>query len=420
MDKTAQREGQTGRGFFNKLRETINMPGKVFDGVFRKELENVMLDVKDKDDNIRAVFTGKTIGNAMPTDNTAIKDILKSARRNFNRREYMPAVIDLGHFHKKLLEASNFITELKVDVDQIHHKFLFQGLKDTGYDTKLDSFRQHMQNLQTAKASYSPEHFVKEAGMLDDLMTFLSRRGRGLMAWEKRYPQKIKALRDGAEGCISEAEKIFETSLGNLKGMATARATRRPDEYIEVANKMKADFAKFDLKFRDFYAKAVNPWLQIKDQVEAKEKAEAEQSGTGSPAPGPQAAAPTGPTGEMVAPKPSTGTPPMGGGFLGLVPQGGGMGVAPLGSNPPGSSPPFAPPAPAPQEPALEEVDTGPVTERNPKPPVHAAFYHSLEALGNESPKVLAKYISRYAASIQASDPETAIELFKVSRRING
>lgn len=387
MDKIAQR-----RGFIDKFRETINMPGKFFDGIFRKELENVMQSLKAMDDRIRAVFTGKTIDTAMPTDSVSFKDLLKSARKNFNRREYMSAVIDLGAVHKKMLEISKDISSFKVDVDKIHHKFLFDGLKGTDYEGKLDSFRQHMQT----KAESSIDGFVKEAGMLDDLLTFLSRRGRGLMAWEKRYPQKIKALRDGSDNLINECQKVFENSISNLKGMATARATRRPDEYIEIANKMKAEFDKFDASFRGFYASAVKPWLDIKDQIESKEKAEAEQNGTGAPTPDTQT-----PTGGP--PAPSTVVQP--------TPLGGQSGP-PVGV-PPGvmSSPPSAPP--------VQTEEEAPDTVKSP-PPVHASFYSSLESLGHESPQVLAKYISKYAISIQKSDPNTALELFNVARRIKG
>jgi hypothetical protein len=401
MNKIAQR-----RGFIDKFRETVNMPGKYLDGIFRPEIERVMASLKEMDDRIRAVFTGKTIGNAMPTDGVAVKDVLKSARRNFNRREYMSAVIDLGAFHKKMLAVSKDISEFKVDVDKIHHKFLFEGLKGTDYESKLDPFRQHMKDLQT-KAEDSTDGFVKEAGMLDDLLTFLSRRGRGLMAWEKRYPQKIKALRDGADALINESQKVFESSLANLKGMATARATRRPDEYIEIANKMKADFDKFDGNFRGFYAKAVQPWLDVKDQIEAKEKAQAEADGTGAPtgtqAPGQTPPVPdldikTPPQNSAVQPTPGPSAGPPSGVPSGVM-----------------SSPPSAPKLELPLQPEEEAPDT----VRSP-PPVHAAFYASLEKLGNESPRVLAKYIARYAVSIQTSDPKTAVELFNVVRKIKG
>jgi hypothetical protein len=317
----------------------------------------------------------------------------------------MSAVIDLGAFHKKMIAVSKDISAFKVDVDKIHHKFLFEGLKGTDYESKLDPFRQHMKDLQT-KAEDSSDGFVKEAGMLDDLLTFLSRRGRGLMAWEKRYPQKIKALREGADGLINEAQKVFESSLANLKGMATARATRHPDEYIEIANKMKADFDRFDANFRGFYAKAVQPWLDVKDQIEAKEKAQAEADGTGAPTAPSQM--PQVPDLDIKAPQnPAVQTAPAG--------QSGPPTGVPSGVM---SSPPAAP-KPQLELPLQPEEETSPDTVRSP-PPVHAAFYTSLEKLGNESPQVLAKYISKYAVSIQTSDPETAIELFKVSRRING
>jgi len=395
MDKFAQK-----RGLFNKLRETINMPGKYLDGIFRPEIERIMISLKKMDDRIRAVFTGQTIGDATPSDSQAIKDVLKDARKNFNRREYMSAVTDLGHFHKKMLAVARDISLFRLDVDKIHHKFLFEGMKDSGYDKKLDSFREHMKELQT-KAEYSSEHFIKEAGMIDDLVTFLSRRGRGLMAWEKRYPQKIKALRDGADSLINDAQKMFDSDLASLKAMATARATRRPDEYIEYANKMKSEFDKFDIRFKDFYAKAVQPWLQVKDSIEAQEKATAEADGTGAPTPATPGVTPQVPDLDVKAPQvPQQQNPQMSLQF------------------PPGTQQ-VAPPAAPKLELPLQPEEDAPDTVKSP-PPVHAhqSFYNSLEALSKESPLILAKYISKYAASIQHSDSAMAIELFSIARKI--
>src|SRR5271166_1205891 len=98
MNKIAQR-----RSLLNQLREKINIPGAYLEGFFKPELDRVMTSLKELDDRIRSVLTGKKIGKAeAPADNVAVKDLLKSAQKNFNRREYMAVVADLGHFHKKM------------------------------------------------------------------------------------------------------------------------------------------------------------------------------------------------------------------------------------------------------------------------------------------------------------------------------
>ena len=95
MNKIAQR-----RSLLNQIREKVNMPGSYLEGFFKPELDRVMTALKELDDRIRAELTGKQIGDAeAPADAVSAKDLLKSARQNFNRREYMAGVAEfLGSF----------------------------------------------------------------------------------------------------------------------------------------------------------------------------------------------------------------------------------------------------------------------------------------------------------------------------------
>src|SRR5580693_6246194 len=119
--KTAQK-----RSVLNQLREKINMPGNYLEGFFKPELDRVMTSLKELDDRIRAVLTGKKIGNAEPpADGLAAKDLVKSAKTNFNRREYIAGIVDLGKFHKKMFDITQDVSKFFVDVNKIHNKFLF-------------------------------------------------------------------------------------------------------------------------------------------------------------------------------------------------------------------------------------------------------------------------------------------------------
>jgi hypothetical protein len=166
MDKFAQSKRQTGRGILNELRERVNMPGAYLEGFFKPELDRVMTSLKILDDKIRSVLTGQKIGGAdVPSDGKSAKDILKTARTNFNRREYMAGVADLGLFHKKMFDISTDINKFFVDVNKIHHKFLFEGLDDK-YKGHLEDFRKHMDTAQK-KADAESRYFIKEAGIMD-------------------------------------------------------------------------------------------------------------------------------------------------------------------------------------------------------------------------------------------------------------
>ena len=448
MDKFAQSKRQTGRGILNELREKINMPGAYLEGFFKPELDRVMTSLKILDDKIRSILTGQKIGGAdILSDGKSAKDLLKTARTNFNRREYIAGVADLGQFHKKMFDISTDINKFFVDVNKIHHKFLFEGLDDK-YKDQLEDFRKHMDTVQK-KADAESRYLVKEAGIMDFFVNIGTKRGRGLAAWEKKYPKQTKDLREGGARLLEESQKLLDNTIVNLKQMASARATRRPDEYMDIANKIKADFDKYDngdKGFRAYYNGAILPWLKIKDEIDSRDEKKQSLLPTGdpnigkiemgydAPSQGPSTSGAT-PSGEL----------PMGGGFA-TVDTTGNVGISqtparlpsslspqPVGNIPPlGSGPIGGPnyafqgpgPSPfstAPTVPAVEE--TAPDTERN-KTMVglgaHKRFYQSLEALSKEDPLILAKYISKYASSIQGTDPETAIELFTIVRKIKG
>lgn len=413
MDKTAQE-----RGFFNKLRESVNKPGAFLEGIFKPELERVMVQLKALDDRIRSELTGKKIGSGeAPAIQTSAKDLLKASRTSFNRREYMTGISDLAMFHKKMQAVSNDIDKFFVDINKIHHRFLFDGV-DEG---KIKSLREHM---EPKAASMTAEQLLKEAGLVDSLLNFVTRRGRGLAAWEKKYPKEIKALRDGGSKLLDHADVLLANSISVLKEMATARATRRPDEYMDLAGKIKADFNKFDASFKAYYQNAITPWMKIKDEVEAAQKAK-EPAATPSSDPStgktelgaePPPPAPGSPSGSPVS-----GVPPMGGGFMTVKPNI----LAP--SAPPAVAPPPAPPTSDEAPDTLKDpsvVPPGNQVRIAPDPPRvrvgHEQFYKSLESMSQEDPRILCSYIAKYATVIQGDDPETAIALFSIVKRLKG
>lgn len=410
MDKFAQE-----RGFFNKMREKMNMPGSYLDRFFKPELERIMGALRVVDDKIRAELSGKTIEGQAPEIEKSAKDLIKDARRNFARREYMTGAADLGMFHKKMALIAAEINKWEVDVNRIHHRFLFQGTDEE----KINKFREYMES----KKAQEINRLVKQAGVMDFFYNLVSPRGRALAAWEKRYPKQTKELREGGPKMVDAAESLLNNTLSLLKEMATARAVRRPDDYMDAANKIVAEYNKFDAGdkgFRAFYQKAILPFMQIKEKVEEKlktEKPEAEQVAYKAPqkmelgyqVEGPkeeQAPAPPAPPAAPGAPAtpptiPDLETPPAKTTQMQL----------PFGAQPPGASPPFAPPA-------KPEAAPGEITEKQSSR--HENFLVALTKMGNEDPRILSSFISNYAKSIQDTDLETAIKLFSIVKRLRG
>ena len=423
MDKTAQSKRQTGRGALNKIRELANIPGEKLSGFFRPEHERVMNALRQLDDRVRAEITGQQIGDFPPATGIkqSAKDLLKAARKSFARNEFMTGISELAAFHQKMFEIVKEINKFQIDVNKIHHKFLFEGMDED----KVNRMRAHMErkaDLQLAAL------MTKEAGVMDFFHNLLSPRGRALSAWVKKYPKETKELREGGARLVEQGQALFDSTLAILKNMASARATRRPDEYMDQANKLKAEFAKFDggdKGFTRYYHNVVMPFLKNKDEMDKVQKEQAEKAKTeemAAPSGGRTELGEEGPPTVPGMPTPSVPTP-----SAPSVPE-----AAPVTVNqppipaafnqPPGASPPFAPQprqsvqTVQPPDEAAPDTEKDPVTLRGLG--AHQRFMESLESMSGEDPRILAGYISKYARSIQARDPKTAIELFSIVRQL--
>ncbi|HEY5268023.1 MAG TPA: hypothetical protein VII94_02720 [Candidatus Saccharimonadales bacterium] len=398
MQKNAQRQTrrslynrETKRNPFNQLREKLNAPSKALEGYFTPELNRVMENLVEIDDQIRSELSGTKVGDHgdTPSDNFSAKDLLKNARTNFNQREYIMGVSELGRFHKKMANVVTLLNKLDLEVNLIHSKFLFEGVDED----KIKELRQYM----GANSKYK---LVKEAGIMDFFHNTFSTRGRSLAAWEKKYPKETKAIRDGGPKLVESAFNLLAITISALKEMATARAVRRPDDYINAAAKIKSEYAKFDSGpkgFRAYYKDAIAPFMAIKDQIENGKTPPATEVGGAvpvttvvTPAQAPEVSIPIHEQpmedNRELAESPTVN---IGGGAT----------------------------------PAPPKHDTIPDPNTKPKKAddgvfAHRKFYESLEAMSQEDPCILAKFISKYASSIQSKDTETAIKLFALVKQI--
>lgn len=420
MQKTAQK-----RSILNKIREMANIPGAAVEGFFEPEMKRVMNSLREADDNIRTVLVGQKIGTStidVPSDNKSLKDMLKSARSNFNRREYMAGVADLGRFHKRMYDVSNLISKLNLSIDQIHNNFLFQGLGNQDKDY-LKNLQEHMSSV----AETHSEYLIKSAGIMDFFYNIGTQRGRALAAWEKKYPKVAKDIRDGGSRLLDHAEAVLNNTLSFLKEMAVSRASRKVDSYMDSAHKIQNEYNKFDMGdkgFRSYYTNVVQPWLKkfdewensgantsitpVEQPKEDKTILPLKNEEENIPIPLTSVKSPTQPA-ESIR-------------FNNLG--------QPLDMKGPFSTPPPTQPAPPPSmTPAPASVPPNDGSEFKSEQLAqefwgqkksHVVFMNSLEKLSNQDPRILAAYISKYAKSIKLNDPETAIELFNIVKKMKG
>src|SRR5215207_5708523 len=115
MQKLSQK-----RNLLNKLREVTNLGGIAAENVpflNNPGFKELMDKLREIDDQIRAVITGQDIGSASaPNDTISLKELLKRAKSNLNRREYMTCISYLSRFHDKLSEAAQVISSYNADV----------------------------------------------------------------------------------------------------------------------------------------------------------------------------------------------------------------------------------------------------------------------------------------------------------------
>ncbi len=414
MEKFAQK-----RKLHNKIRETVNKPGALLDKLFDPELIGIMENLTVTDDKIRAELTGQKMSkNApAPAEKISAKELIKSAKSYFNKREYMRGFQDLSIFNKKMFNTVQLINEFKltlsnIDEPGLKQKVLFEGLSDE----ELEKIEKNIEHTRKANSDY--DSLIKEAGLLDTWTNLTTSRGRELAAIEKRYPQITADLRKKGFAIIASGEALLSITISNLKAMASARSIRKLDPYLASANVIVEAYNKFnsgEKGFASYYENTVLPAIKAKrefdaavkakaeaklqEEVEAREKAK-EAARAWAEA---QARAKAGPgsiSQQQQLPFPPTG----------LGPQ----------------SPPFAPRPEQPwpfgdkNKPAIPtgQAKTDPITGKTTWS--HTSFYNSLQALSNEEPIILANYISKYAKSIQDKDLETAIKLFNIVKNIRG
>lgn len=437
MDKTAQK-----RRWRDQILEKVDIFGRGTEAL-SPTFSKLMDQLRSTDDKIREILL---------EDDPRIKDILKSARSNFNRREYMTTVSSLVVFHGKLESVINELKGLTALVDEAHSEFVYKGLPS---DT-LKDLRKLREKFET-KANLKT-NFVKEAGLADWWHVLTQERGRALRGWEKRYPSKMRQLKNETASLLNKSDQLFNILLSTLKDMSAARGSRNIDKYLKATEKLMSRFDDYHNEFKEYYKNNVKNFLEKLYAEEEKKKVEEQEKGKKEE----QKKVKTEDTGlgeQEVVKAPSVKSPP------------------------PSSVPYSAPPSSYRQPTPASEIEpgAGPATERQSKPPSHhtsappavrpvtptqpseknrlelplqsdipdptvselyrqiehgklppnpvpselretmrskSNLVSTLELFANERPEVMALEISKYATSIKYSDPKTSKKLFDIVEKI--
>ena len=260
MEKIAQK-----RRLRNKLRELINIPGERIEemlGTWSPQLKELMELLRTVDDNIREQATD-------------LKNLLKLATTNYNRREYMVAVAFLGQFRDKLEAIDQELSKLGKATDIKHHEFLF-GDMDQEYvnyllNTLSPKLEQRRKPRIPAPLSGKRAFLVSEAGISDWWANLTTERGKALGAWEKRFPKQAKELKRQVDGMIKRAQGMYSFLLDTFKSLASFRATRSLEEYLKTAEKLQQKYKGFDANFSSFYDAYIKRFVDLQKEKATKE-----------------------------------------------------------------------------------------------------------------------------------------------------
>lgn len=254
MDKTAQKRHSVG------LREKVDIFGRGAEAL-SPTFAALMQKLRDTDDKIR---------DSLLDDDVRLKDLLKSAKKKFNLREYMQAVADLSTFHEKLENVVDILRVLEFDVDTAHHEFIGNDLPEDTLE-KLRRTQERIKAKKTKKAAVKV-WIQKQAGILDLWGLLNTDREKGLRGWEKRYPTKMRQLKSQTASLINKSESLFSTLLVSLKEMSSARGARNLDRYLKAAKKITDTFNNYNTQYEKYYEENIDNFLS---KVLEKEKAAA-------------------------------------------------------------------------------------------------------------------------------------------------
>lgn len=312
MDKLAQRRRLN---LGNKLREDFDISGQLTEK-FSPEFASLMEKLREVDESVRELA-------ASDEDGGTLKSLLKVAKSNFNRREYVNTVIYLGKFHEKLEQIKGQFGGLQRDLSKAHNEFLFGDLDEDQKEFLMKKLPEKFKpKSKKAKVNFS---LIKEAGPADFWHNMTTERGRALKAWEKRFPQFAKQLRKDTEKMINRSEVMFQALSSTLKELATFRGKRQLEEYVKAADAFTKKYDQYDDFFNEYYNSNVSKLIETQQGIDAATVEKLQES-----APAPEAvvespAKESGPDAEISSPPAmSDPTPPSsdgGGGIPADFPQ---------------------------------------------------------------------------------------------------
>lgn len=257
MEKEAQKLGP-----LTKAREWINRPTEKILSAVSPEYGELLQKMHEVDQQVRNIATGED-----QKDGQSLKDLLKLAKTNFNRREYMIATKYLGQFHEQVGSIVEKLASLKSAVNIKHHEFLFS-------DVEPEHIKYLTEKLGPKFKGRKTKQPTKTAGVIKDWWDIVRGNQAGQRAaWERSFPKQSKDLKKQIANMITKSESLLSILLATLKGLGSYRAQRKLEDYLKLAAKFQQRYNQYDGLFSEFYNTYVAPFVEMQaEQMKPKEE----------------------------------------------------------------------------------------------------------------------------------------------------
>ncbi len=229
---------------------------------------NIMEVLREVDDNVREITFSDDKGGTL-------KSLIKVARSNFNRREYVNACIYLGRFHDKFADIKTEFDKIQKDLSGANNEFLFGDLEPEQLEFLMKRMpekfkKKEKKKEKKEKTAFMEDLLIKEGGVGDWWHNVTTDRGKALKGWEKRFPQYAKQLRRDTEKMISRSEVIFSNLIAALKPLASYRNKSQLEDYIKLSDVLMKKYDQYDTYFNTFYNDHISKLVKTREEMDAK------------------------------------------------------------------------------------------------------------------------------------------------------
>ena len=247
------------RGWTDRFLEWSNFGGKRLEN--KTQIFGVMMgQLRQADNLVRATLLGKEYGDQIPyAGEVSAKNLLESAKKNYENKEYLVSISYLEQFYQKVLYCAQVlknVSEINKNLNAEYFEALAEDLTDD-QKRRIYNYLREQKNEQylsqetrnqieemkeknkddlatLSSINYNMRkqaQFYKTAGLIDWVKELFDSRSAALNLWERIQPGAGKQLSRDIRTVLSASDRLLNNFQTNLNKMSEARAGRKIADY---------------------------------------------------------------------------------------------------------------------------------------------------------------------------------------------